>query len=39
MMIGYARISTRGQDLDQQRAALGTAGCIRIFEDVVSAHL
>lgn len=22
MMIGYARVSTQGQDLDQQRAAL-----------------
>ncbi|KQU86253.1 resolvase [Mesorhizobium sp. Root102] len=36
MMIGYARVSTQGQDLDQQRAALGSAGCIRLFEEKVS---
>ncbi|BCH19868.1 recombinase family protein [Mesorhizobium sp. L-2-11] len=36
MMIGYARVSTQGEDVDQQRAALGAAGCIRLFEEKVS---
>lgn len=36
MMIGYASVSTGGQDLDQQRAALKTAGCKRIHEENAS---
>jgi DNA invertase Pin-like site-specific DNA recombinase len=34
--IGYARVSTQGQDLTQQRAVLREAGCTRIFEEKVS---
>lgn len=32
-LIGYARVSTRDQKLDRQYAALGAAGCIRVFAD------
>ncbi len=36
MLIGYARGSTDDQNLDLQRDALQTAGCERVFEDMVS---
>lgn len=35
-LIGYARVSTQGQDLAQQRETLGSLGCQRIFEEKVS---
>jgi DNA invertase Pin-like site-specific DNA recombinase len=31
--VGYARVSTRDQDLELQRAALKEAGCEKIFEE------
>ena len=33
MKIGYARVSTRDQNLDMQRTALIDAGCERIYEE------
>jgi DNA invertase Pin-like site-specific DNA recombinase len=33
MPIGYARVSTDDQNLELQRAALGEAGCMRIYEE------
>jgi DNA invertase Pin-like site-specific DNA recombinase len=36
MLIGYARVSTDDQNLELQRAALGEAGCTRIYEEELS---
>ncbi|MEI3807632.1 recombinase family protein [Agrobacterium sp. CCNWLW32] len=36
MEIGYARVSTSGQDTAQQRAELTSAGCSRIFSENIS---
>ena len=36
MLIGYARVSTRDQNLELQQEALVKAGCQKIYEDQVS---
>ena len=36
MLVGYARVSTAGQDFTLQKDALRQAGCQRLFEDVAS---
>ena len=36
MKIGYARVSTREQNLSMQVMALEESGCDRIYEEVVS---
>ena len=36
MLIGYARVSTDDQHLDNQRASLRAVGCQRIYEEKVS---
>ena len=33
MLIGYARVSTRDQNLELQREALTKAGCNKVLED------
>lgn len=36
MQVGYARVSTKAQNLDLQREAIAQAGCDKIYEDKAS---
>jgi hypothetical protein len=36
MIYGYARVSSNGEDLAQQLAQLGAAGCKKIYQEKVS---
>src|SRR6516165_9797149 len=36
MIVGYARVSTDGQTLDAQQAALREAGCQRVYSEKIS---
>ena len=36
MIVGYGRVSTDGQTLDAQNAALRAAGCEKVFAEKVS---